>query len=191
MRVAVVTDIPGNQRAFHAVLRDLKQVAPDLVLRGGDLAFGGARPAEIVDEIRALGLAGVLGNTEELLWSEERLLEMASAHLKLAPLLGRLREMVGPMQARIGHERLHWLKRLPPVYAGDGFAVVHASPKDPWRAPMANATEEEIRNTYAELGVRTHSCFVRCLFGTGARLRSSQFANFSLLQPKEDNNVRV
>ena len=95
MRVAVVTDIPGNQRAFHAVLRDLKQVAPDLVLRGGDLAVGGARPAEIVDEIRALGLAGVLGNTEELLWSEERLLEMASAHLSWPPCLGDCERWLG------------------------------------------------------------------------------------------------
>ena len=37
MRVAVVTDIHGNRRALKAVLGDLKQVAPDLIVHGGDL----------------------------------------------------------------------------------------------------------------------------------------------------------
>jgi predicted phosphodiesterase len=35
MRVAIVTDIHGNRRALQAVLADLKQVAPDLILHGG------------------------------------------------------------------------------------------------------------------------------------------------------------
>ena len=43
MRVAVVADIHGNQRAFHAVLADLKDVAPDLIVHGGDLVFRGTR----------------------------------------------------------------------------------------------------------------------------------------------------
>ena len=37
MRVAVVTDIHGNRRAFEAVLADLKRIAPDLIVHGGDL----------------------------------------------------------------------------------------------------------------------------------------------------------
>ena len=63
MRVAVVTDIHGNRRALQAVLADLKHVTPDLILHGGDLVFGGTRPADIIDEIRSLGWPGVLGNT--------------------------------------------------------------------------------------------------------------------------------
>ena len=78
---------------------------------------------------------------------------MASAHPRLASLLGRLQDMVAPMRARIGDERLRWLRSLPTVQAGEGFAVVHASPKDLWQAPMANAADEEIEKTYMELGV--------------------------------------
>jgi hypothetical protein len=59
IRVALVTDIHGNRRALHAVLADLKQVAPDLILHGGDLVFGGTHPAEIIDEARSLGWPGV------------------------------------------------------------------------------------------------------------------------------------
>lgn len=170
-RVAVVTDIHGNRRAFQAVLADLKQVTPDLIVHGGDLVFGGTHPGEIIDEVHALGWPGVLGNTDEMLWTQERLTEIATAHPKLASLLGRLREMVAPMCARIGDERLRWLKTLPAVHVRDGFAVVHASPKDLWRAPMANATDEEVQKTYAELGApiviygHIHVSYVRRLPG--------------------------
>lgn len=130
MRVAVVTDIHGNQRALRAVLADLKHVAPDLILHGGDLVFGGTRPAEIIDEIRSLG---------------------------------------GP--EFIGDERLRWLKTLPAMHVGDGFAVLHASPGDLWRAPMVNASNEEVQKTYAGLCSPTvvyghlHVSYVRRLPG--------------------------
>ncbi len=45
MRVAIVSDIHGNRTAFEAVLADLGQISPDLVLHGGDLAHGGAGAA--------------------------------------------------------------------------------------------------------------------------------------------------
>jgi len=171
MRVAVVSDIHGNRRALQAVLADLRQVAADLVVHGGDLVFGGTHPGEIIDEVRGLGWPGVLGNTDELLWTQKRLTEMATAHPKLAPLLGWLREMIEPMRKRVGDERLRWLQTLPVVHAGEGFAVVHASPKDLWRAPMANAADEEIRSTYSELSApiviygHIHVSYVRPLSG--------------------------
>ena len=67
MRIAIVSDIHGNRTAFEAVLADLRQTAPDLVLHGGDLADAGSSPVEIVDRIRDLGWQGVIGNTDEML----------------------------------------------------------------------------------------------------------------------------
>lgn len=153
MRVAVVTDIHGNRRALQAVLSDLNQTAPDLIVHGGDLSFGGTHPGEVIDQVRSLGWPGVIGNTDEVLWTQARLKEMAVAHPKLASLLGRLQDIIAPMCARIGDERMAWLKTLPAVHIGDGFAVVHASPHDLWRAPMAEAADEEFRRTYAGRGV--------------------------------------
>jgi len=60
MRIAIVSDIHGNRTAFEAVLADLRQTAPDLILHGGDLVDGGASPVEIVDQIRDLGWQGVV-----------------------------------------------------------------------------------------------------------------------------------
>ena len=72
MRIAVVSDIHGNLTALEAVLADLKRTSPDLIFHGGDLGYGGARPAEVVDRIRELGWPGVCGNTDEML-GENRL----------------------------------------------------------------------------------------------------------------------
>jgi putative phosphoesterase len=154
MRIAIVSDIHGNRRAFEAVLADLPQVAPDLVLHGGDLAYGGAHPAEIIDQVRSLGWPGVRGNTDEMLWAPKRLAEFAATALKLAPLLAILQEMIPSTLASIGEERLRWLEGLPVRYSQEGFSLVHASPNDLWRAPMQNASDDELQSIYASLGAQ-------------------------------------
>ena len=151
MRVAIVSDIHGNRRAFQAVLADLQQVAPDLVLHGGDLAAGGAHPADIIDQVRSLGWPGVCGNTDEMLWSPQSLAEFAARQPKLAPLLAILQEMIPPILAKIGEERLRWLEGLPYLCSQEGFSLVHASPHDLWRAPLPNASDDELHSTYASL----------------------------------------
>ena len=171
MRVAIVSDIHGNLRAFGAVLADLRQVAPDLVVHGGDLVYGGAHPAEIIDQIRSLSWPGVRGNTDEMLWAPESLAEFAATAPKLAPLLGILREIIPPTIASIGEERLRWLEGFPLLYSQESFSLVHASPGDLWRAPMPDASDEELQSAYASLGARIvvyghiHRPYVRRLAG--------------------------
>ena len=171
MRVAIVSDIHGNRRAFEAVVADLRQLAPDLVLHGGDLAAGGAHPADIIDQVRSLGWPGVRGNTDEMLWFPEHLAEYAATNAKLAPILAMVQEMIPPTLASIGEERLRWLEGLPPLYSHEGFSLVHASPGDLWRAPMPNASDDELRSTYAALGApivvygHIHCPYVRRLPG--------------------------
>ena len=152
MRVAILSDLHGNRRAFEAVLDDLQQVAPDVILHGGDLAAGGAHPADIIDQVRSLGWPGVRGNTDEMLWSPESLAEYAAANPKIERLLAMVQETIPPTLASIGEERLRWLEGLPAMHSQEGFSLVHASPNDLWRAPMANASDEEMQTTYASLG---------------------------------------
>jgi len=154
MRVAIVSDIHGNLRAFQAVLADLRQVTPDFVVHGGDLAYGGTHAAEIIDQVRSLGWPGVRGNTDEMLWAPESLVEFAATAPKLAPLLAILQEMIPPTRASIGEERLRWLEGLPLLYSQEGFRLVHASPNNLWRAPMPNASDDELQSTYASLGAQ-------------------------------------
>ena len=169
MRTAIISDIHGNRRAFQSVLADLKHIAPDLIVHGGDLAFGGAHPAEIIDQIRALGWPGVLGNTDEAFWFHEPLVQMAAAHPKLVPIVTALQDIIPHGRANLGEERISWLKGLPILYSHEAFSLVHASPDNLWRSPMGNPTDDELQTTYAPLNARLavyghiHTPFIRRL----------------------------
>jgi len=190
MRTAIISDVHGNRGAFEAVLADLRQVAPDVVVHGGDLAYGGAHPAEIIDQVRSLGWAGVRGNTDEMLWAPQSLAEFAAVAPKIAPLLARIEEMIPPTLASIGEERLRWLEGLPFEYTGEGFCLVHASPGDLWRAPMPNASDDELQSTYASLGARIvvyghiHRSYVR-------RLQGMTVANSGSVSQSYDGDTRA
>src|SRR3982074_1125515 len=102
MRVAIISDIHGNWRAFQAVLADLRGVAPDLVVHGGDLAYGGAHPADVVDQIPSLGGPGVRGKTDEMLWVPESLTAFAAKTPNLGPLSALIQDLIPPTLASIG-----------------------------------------------------------------------------------------
>jgi predicted phosphodiesterase len=152
MRIAIVSDIHGNRTAFEAVLADLRQTAPDLVLHGGDLPHGGACPAEIVDRIRDLGWPGVLGNTDEMLFRPEALEEFASQSSAPTSLWSAIREMAAATREALGQERMAWLRGLPRIWVHGPMALLHASPESSWRAPMPEASDAELQSVYGLLG---------------------------------------
>jgi predicted phosphodiesterase len=68
MRIAMISDAHGNLHGLDAVLADLDQNGPyDEVIYGGDFAFRGAFPSEVIDRIRERGYRAVRGNTDEFL----------------------------------------------------------------------------------------------------------------------------
>ncbi len=152
MRVAILSDIHGNLTAFEAVLADLRAPAPDLVLHAGDLADGGARPVEIIDQIRALGWTGVMGNGDEMLSRPEALEHFALQSAAPPALWDAVRQMAAATRAALGPERLSWLGQLPLVLTQPDFAVVHASPHTCWKAPSAHATDADLDILYSSLG---------------------------------------
>jgi putative phosphoesterase len=188
MRIAVVSDIHANLTALDAVIADLKAVGPDLVVHGGDLCSGSAA-AEVIDRIRDRGWPGVYGNTDEMLWDPKK----ADSYLVGVGLQG-MREIVAQQIAftleAIGPERLAWLRELPIRWAGHALAVVHACPDDVWRITPADASDEELINTYGPLQSRRvvyghiHRSFVR-------RLPSFTVANSGCLSLSYDGDPRA
>jgi putative phosphoesterase len=152
MRLAIISDIHGNRTAFEAVLADLRKTSPDLVLHGGDLADGGAAPAEIVDRVRELGWQGVAGNADEMLYRPESLAEFASQSPSLGPLFEVVAEMAAASREALGEERLAWLRGLPRIQTHGRVALVHASPSSLWHAPAHTACDAELESVYAPLG---------------------------------------
>ena len=152
MRIAVLSDIHGNLTAFAAVLADIRQTSPDVVLHGGDLAAMGSGPVEIVDQIRDLGWEGVMGNVDEMLVRPNSLEDFASQSSASPTMWAVIREIALSTRASLGDARLAWLGELPLVVSKPGFALVHASPGDCWRTPSGEATDAELESIYGSLG---------------------------------------
>jgi putative phosphoesterase len=167
MRIAIVSDIHGNLTALEAVIADVRTTSPDLVLHGGDLAAGGARPVEVVDRVRSLGWPGVLGNTDEMLYRPAALAEFAGRLPHLKALFDAIEEMAAATREALGSERLEWLQGLPQHQNAGSVALVHASPASVWQAPNADAADSELDSLYQPLGqpiavyAHIHHPFVR------------------------------
>lgn len=171
MRIAIVSDVHGNRTAFEAVLADLRQTSPDLILHGGDLADGGASPVEIVDRIRDLGWQGVVGNTDEMLFMPESLQDFARQSPQLQPLFAAVEEIAVATREALGAERLGWLRSLPRMQIRGPMALVHASPESRWRAPAPAASDAELESVYGPLGrpiavyAHIHRSYIRSVAG--------------------------
>ena len=171
MRVAVISDIHGNLTAFEAVLADVRQCSPDLVLHGGDLADLGSSPVEIVDQIRSLDWPGVMGNTDEMLIQPDSLEEFASQSSAPPALWNMIRQVASVTRSLLGEERLMWFSKLPRVETQADFALVHATPESCWRTLPTEATDAAVTELYGSLGRpivifgHTHRPFIRGIAG--------------------------
>src|SRR5258707_11479799 len=146
MRIAIFADIHGNLTAFEAVLRDLEQMAPDLIVHGGDLATHGHRPAEVVDRIRDAGWPGVVGNTDEMLWRPEQYEEISQLNPALIRVL--FKSLAPATRSLLGETRIDWLKSLPSQWRHYGISLVRAAPGEFWRGPMPHSDDQASRNSY-------------------------------------------
>ncbi len=167
MRIAIISDIHGNLTALEAVMADLRQQKPDIVFHGGDLATAGCNPAEVVDCIADAGWAGVMGNTDEMLWDDSGLRAMEVSAPRLKPLLETLEQFANKTRKAIGDQRIAWLRRLPAELRHENMALLHAGPGNVWRAPMDSADDQAFIDTYSGLNARTvvychiHRPFIR------------------------------
>jgi putative phosphoesterase len=156
MRLAIVSDIHGNLTALEAVVADLSRRGIDRVVHGGDLALVGCQPAEVIDRVRELGWAGIVGNTDELLWRPEQHETQLRNAPKLHALLRLLFDEYAPAtREMLGEERLAWLRQLPAEHREHDLLLVHASPGDLWRAPPPDADEPTLATTYGSCNVST------------------------------------
>ncbi len=128
LRIALFSDVHGNLTALNAVFAALERHRPlQMIVVAGDHVLVGPRPAETWDALQAAGCTCVLGNDDELLWTDWRSEEMPDSPWK--PLvLARL----PPTVAALGPARLAALQALPRSLRiapapGEDLLVVHAN----------------------------------------------------------------
>jgi putative phosphoesterase len=69
MRIAIISDMHGNDLAFEAVEADIKNQKIDQVVCLGDAIQGGPQPAKVVQRLRRLNCPVVMGNADAWLIS--------------------------------------------------------------------------------------------------------------------------
>jgi len=67
MRIALISDLHGNELALKAVLSDIERVGVDQLACLGDVATLGPRPQEVLSRLAALGCVCILGNHDEFM----------------------------------------------------------------------------------------------------------------------------
>jgi predicted phosphodiesterase len=130
MRVGLISDMHGNAVGLDAVLAEFEREPVDQIVALGDVAQGGAQPAEVVDRLGVLGCRCVFGNSDEFLLTLE-------AELTGEELDEQARERVlrrGEWsREQLGPERLEFLGSFESVVAldvdGERLVCCHATPE--------------------------------------------------------------
>jgi putative phosphoesterase len=65
MRIAVISDMHGNDYAFEKVEADIKRQGVDQIVCLGDAIQGGAQPKEVVQRLRGMNCPVVMGNADD------------------------------------------------------------------------------------------------------------------------------
>lgn len=81
MRVALISDIHGNEVALRAVLEEIEDDGIEQIVCLGDVATLGPRPARVLDLIESLNCPCIMGNHDEFLLDEAMLHEYSDVPL--------------------------------------------------------------------------------------------------------------
>jgi predicted phosphodiesterase len=113
LRIAVVSDVHGNDMALEAVLKHAATAGYDRLFDLGDTVSGPLRPVETFDRMRFLDAISIAGNHERQL-------------LTLPP--DRLNATDAFTRTRLGAARLDTLRGRKPTLRIDDILLVHGSP---------------------------------------------------------------
>jgi putative phosphoesterase len=140
MRIAIISDIHGNQLALEAVLQDLAgQPAIDQTVIAGDLCLNGPCPREVLTTVQGLACPVLQGNVD---------LEVVTA----APNKGeKKRSTAAWTREQIGPSGIDYLATLPTSYRitnqeGSDLLVVHANPLNLEDAIFPNASDSTLEH---------------------------------------------
>lgn len=148
MRIAVISDIHGNQLALEAVLRDLEsQPRYDQLIIAGDLCLNGPRPQEVLQMVQELHCPVIQGNVDM-----ETVTQVPEKGEKKRSTIGWTRE-------QIGRDGIAYLAALPFSYrvnnpAGRDLLIVHANPLNLEDALFPNAEDETLERLLGGLDER-------------------------------------
>lgn len=144
MRIAIISDIHGNQVALDAVLEDLAHQSIDQIVVAGDLCLNGPRPKEVLETLQSLHCPVIQGNTD---------LDIVNQTSKKGP---KKQSVIVWIREQIGSESIDYLASLPFSHlvsnpSGKELLVVHANPLNQDEAIFPTTPDSRIEALCQEL----------------------------------------
>ncbi|MCL5276768.1 MAG: metallophosphatase family protein [Deltaproteobacteria bacterium] len=121
MRIAVIADIHGNLEALSAVIADLKESLPDVVISLGDVVGYGADPQECCDIVREAAQRNIMGNHDAA----------AAGVLDTAFFNDDAREAIQWTRGQISEPAVSWLRSSSYTFGYEDMLFSHGSPVNP------------------------------------------------------------
>ncbi len=164
MRVALISDLHGNEVALDAVLDDIARVGVDRVVCLGDTATLGPRPKYVLQRLRELGCICIMGNHDEFLL-DEKLIERYSE----APII---RQSVDWCRAELSAAELDIVRTFRPhaelpLDGGASLFLFHGTPRSHMEDLLATTPPDQLeefldgRRAAVMAGGHTHLQLVR------------------------------
>jgi predicted phosphodiesterase len=164
MRVALISDIHGNEVALQAVLRSIERVGVDQVVCLGDVATLGPRPGAILQMLRDLGCPCILGNHDDFMLDPQLIHTYTEAPVVV--------EAVDWCRAQLSQEDLAFLRTFRPgleipLDAGVTLLLFHGSPASHMQDLLATTPPDELdrhlagRSAAVMAGGHTHIQMLR------------------------------
>ncbi|MBN1533427.1 MAG: metallophosphoesterase family protein [Spirochaetes bacterium] len=154
MRLAIISDIHGNEIALEAVLRDIRHGGADGIVCLGDVATLGPSPGACLEMLMGAGCQCVMGNHDEFLLSPE----LMGSYIKLpvmADTIAWARGMLTGEQA----DFLRTFRRSVEVpLEGGAILCVHGSPRSHMDDVLATTPPEELESLFAGFGAPLVAC---------------------------------
>jgi len=141
MRVALISDLHGNELALDAVLDDAARAGVDRIVCLGDVATLGPRPREVLDRLRDLGCTCIMGNHDEFLVDEALIRSYTQVPVVV--------DAVDWCRAQLGAAELDFVRSFVSgvdIELGDGatLALFHGSPRSHMEDLLATTPAEAL-----------------------------------------------
>ena len=169
MRIALISDIHGNEIALRAVLADIGRARVDEIVCLGDVATLGPRPGAVIEILRESGCACIMGNHDEFL-IEPALVDTYTGQTPVTEAVEWCRGELGreDLDSVRGFERTRQIR----LDDRSTLLVFHGSPRSHMDDILATTGADELddlladRNATVMAGGHTHVQMLRQHRGT-------------------------
>ncbi|PYZ94562.1 YfcE family phosphodiesterase [Salipaludibacillus keqinensis] len=152
MKLAMISDIHGNEQALQAVLEDISNINASHIAVLGDLSYRGAKPKQCLDIIRGLDAKVIKGNADEWIVRGVREGEVPSKALSM------MQAEQGWAKGKLTEDDLLYLDQLPktleiPLSNQKQIFACHATPTSMFDVISDQASNDDYQ-TYVQANER-------------------------------------